>query len=185
MAVTIRWLGASATAIITLLLAFAISAGSARATDADEMLADRALEARARAITAGLRCIVCQNQSIDDSSAPLARDLRRLVRERISAGDRDDQVIAYVVAKYGEFALLKPRFAIHTLALWLTPLAVLLAILAYAALRLSRRSTATESEWAAAPLTPDQERRLGELAGADPGDASRPASSSTQERQAS
>jgi cytochrome c-type biogenesis protein CcmH len=132
-----------------------------RATEAGEMLADPALEARARAITAGLRCVVCQNQSVDESHAPLARDLRLLVRERITAGDTDDQVIAYVVARYGEFALLKPRFAVHTLVLWLAPLAILLAAIAYAMVRMRARTSAGAAP--SAPLSEEQERRLAEL----------------------
>lgn len=149
--------------LLAAVLALVIGLGVARATEADEMLPDRALEARARAITAGLRCIVCQNQSVDDSNAPLARDLRRLVRERLTAGDSDDQVVAYVVARYGEFALLKPRFALHTLALWLTPLLVLLAILAYAAGSIRKRARVVQADRPSAPLTPEQEERLRQL----------------------
>ena len=89
----------------------------------DEQLADPALEARARDISGGLRCLVCQNQSIDDSDAPLARDLRLLVRERLTAGDSDDGVRDYLVARYGDFILLKPPFEMATLLLWLTPVA--------------------------------------------------------------
>jgi cytochrome c-type biogenesis protein CcmH len=92
-----------------------------------EMLPDAALEKRARSISGELRCLVCQNQSIDDSDAPLAGDLRRLVRERLVAHDSDAQVIDYIVARYGEFVLLKPRFELSTLLLWLTPLMVLAA----------------------------------------------------------
>jgi cytochrome c-type biogenesis protein CcmH len=147
---------AAALAALLLMLASPV-----RATEAGEMLADPALEARARAITAGLRCVVCQNQSVDESNAPLARDLRRLVRERITAGDTDDQVIAYVVARYGEFALLKPRFAVHTLVLWLAPLAILLAAIAYAMMRMRARSPAGAAP--SAPLSEEQERRLAEL----------------------
>ena len=87
----------------------------------DEIMADPAREARARDLSRELRCMVCQNQSIDDSDAPLARDLRLLVRERIGAGDSDSQVIDFLVARYGEFVLLKPRFTPHTLLLWLLP----------------------------------------------------------------
>lgn len=101
--------------------------GTAFAVQPDEVLADPALEARARALSAELRCMVCQNQSIDDSDASLARDLRILVRERIKAGDTDEQVLAYIVARYGEFVLLKPRFSLRNALLWGTP-AVLLII---------------------------------------------------------
>ena len=89
------------------------------------MLKDPALEARARHISQELRCLVCQNQSIDDSNAELARDLRLLVRERLAAGDSDAAVLAFVEARYGEFALLRPRLLGHTLLLWLTPLLLL------------------------------------------------------------
>src|SRR5213592_5133722 len=91
----------------------------------DEVLSDATLEARARALSKELRCMVCQNQSIDDSEAPLARDLRILVRERLQAGDSDRQVIDFLVARYGEFVLLKPRLALHTALLWFGPPALL------------------------------------------------------------
>lgn len=97
------------------------------AVQPDEVLQDSQLEARARALSRHLRCMVCQNQSIDDSDAPLARDLRLLVRERLSAGDSDSQVIDFLVSRYGEFVLLKPRFEWHTAGLWLLPPAILLA----------------------------------------------------------
>src|SRR2546429_7894089 len=92
----------------------------------DEVLSDAALEARARALSKELRCMVCQNQSIDDSDAPLARDLRILVRERLQAGESDRQVIDFLVARYGEFVLLRPRFSWHTALLWFGPAAMLL-----------------------------------------------------------
>ena len=92
----------------------------------DEVLSDAALEARARSLSKELRCMVCQNQSIDDSDAPLARDLRILVRERLQAGESDHEVINFLVARYGEFVLLRPRFSWHTALLWLAPAAVLL-----------------------------------------------------------
>jgi cytochrome c-type biogenesis protein CcmH len=94
---------------------------AAYAVQPDEIMADPAKETRARDLSRELRCMVCQNQSIDDSEAPLARDLRLLVRERIAAGDSDAQVIDFLVARYGEFVLLKPRFNPHTLLLWLLP----------------------------------------------------------------
>ncbi len=100
--------------------------GAARAVEPDEMLADRALEARARTLSAELRCMVCQNQSIDDSDAELARDLRVLVRERLAAGDSDDAVLSYVVSRYGEFVLLKPRLSWRNAILWGTPAALLI-----------------------------------------------------------
>src|SRR2546427_10071382 len=104
----------------------------------DEVLADAALEARARSLSKELRCMVCQNQSIDDSDAPLARDLRILVRERLQAGESDQQVINFLVARYGEFVLLRPRFSWHTALLWLAPAGVLV-IGAFALVLLSRR----------------------------------------------
>lgn len=99
---------------------------AASAVQPDEQLADPALEARARAVSAELRCLVCQNQSIDDSDAPLARDLRVLVRQRLEAGDSDREVRDYLVARYGDFILLRPPFAASTWLLWLTPVLVLL-----------------------------------------------------------
>ena len=99
----------------------------ALAVQPGEILADPKMEERARDISAELRCLVCQNQSIDDSDAALARDLRMLVRERLKAGDSDTQVRDYLVARYGDFILLKPPFKTETLLLWLTPFAVLLA----------------------------------------------------------
>ncbi len=92
-----------------------------------ERLPDAAQEIRAREVSAGLRCLVCQNQSIDDSEAPLARDLRVLVRDRIKAGDSNDQVVDFVVARYGQYVLLKPPFALNTLLLWFGPLLIFLA----------------------------------------------------------
>ena len=94
----------------------------ALAVQPDEILKDPGLERRAREISSDLRCLVCQNQSIDESDAPLAKDLRILVRERLSAGDSDARVRDFVVQRYGEFVLLRPRFAVHTALLWLTPL---------------------------------------------------------------
>src|SRR5215468_1869528 len=130
----------------------------------DEVLSDAALEARARSLSKELRCMVCQNQSIDDSDAPLARDLRILVRERLQAGESDQQVINFLVARYGEFVLLRPRFSWHTALLWLAPAAVLL-IGACGVLVLARRYRAS---FARAPaerqnLTPAEAARLSEI----------------------
>ncbi|MBP0614752.1 cytochrome c-type biogenesis protein CcmH [Jiella sp. KSK16Y-1] len=111
----------------------------AYAVNPDEMLKDPALEARARRLSAGLRCLVCQNESIDDSNADLAKDLRLLVRERIKAGDTDDEVIDYLVSRYGEFVLLKPRLDWATLALWATPLVVLFCGIALAGITVAGR----------------------------------------------
>src|SRR5437899_10691586 len=112
--------------LFALALAALAFTAPARAVQPDEMLRDAALETRARTLSRDLRCMVCQNQSIDDSDAPLARDLRILVRERLTAGDSDDQVIDFLVARYGEFVLLKPRFAWHTAVLWGAPAALLM-----------------------------------------------------------
>ncbi|MBM6592358.1 cytochrome c-type biogenesis protein [Microvirga pudoricolor] len=109
---------------LALILALGLG-GSALAVQPDEVLKDPALEQRARGISSGLRCLVCQNQSIDDSDAPLAKDLRVLVRERLTAGDSDSQVRDFLVQRYGEFVLLKPSFSGHNLLLWLGPFAVL------------------------------------------------------------
>ena len=111
-------------AILALLFALMVPA---LAVQPDEVLKDPRLESRARALSQHLRCMVCQNQSIDDSDAPLARDLRLLVRERLSAGDSDNQVMDFIVSRYGQFVLLKPRFEWHTAALWLLPPVILLA----------------------------------------------------------
>jgi cytochrome c-type biogenesis protein CcmH len=142
-------------------LAFAalLVAGPAAAVTPDEMLKDPTLEARARTLSEELRCLVCQNQSIDDSEAPLAHDLRVLLRERLAAGDTDQQVIDFLVARYGEFVLLKPRFNPHTLFLWLTPPAVLLVggIVAFGVFR--RRAKVPPP----AGLTPAEEAELGEI----------------------
>ncbi len=106
--------------------ALALAPLAARAVEPDEILPDKRLEARARSISAGLRCMVCQNESIDDSHAPLAKDLRLLVRERLKAGDSDDQIRAYLVRRYGDFILLKPPFKAETAALWGAPIIILL-----------------------------------------------------------
>jgi len=124
----------------------------------DEILKDPALERRARDISAGLRCLVCQNQSIDDSDAPLAKDLRVLVRERLQAGDSDGQVRDFIVRRYGEFVLLKPAFGVHTAVLWLSPILVLSAGAAGLLLTLRRRQRA-----APAPLSAEERAALDAL----------------------
>lgn len=108
------------------LLSALLLTGPSLAVNPDEVLPDAALESRAREISTVLRCLVCQNQSIDDSDAELAKDLRVLVRERLTAGDSDDETIDYIVARYGEYVLLKPRLGFHTLILWFSPVLVLL-----------------------------------------------------------
>lgn len=124
--------------LLALLMLLPVAAG---AVQPDEVLDDPALEARARTLSTELRCLVCQNQSIDDSDAALARDLRLLVRERLEAGDSDEEVLGFVVARYGEFVLLRPVIGWHTLALWVAAPA-LLAAGAVAILVAARRRTA-------------------------------------------
>jgi cytochrome c-type biogenesis protein CcmH len=123
-----------------LLLTALLATPALYAVQIDEILTDPTLESRARAISAELRCMVCQNQSIDDSEAPLARDLRILVRERIKAGDSDSQVVDFMVARYGEFVLLKPRLAWHTALLWIAPPLVLVIGLLMMLFPMRRRS---------------------------------------------
>ncbi len=128
--------------LLALAFVFLTFASPALAVQPDEMLKDPVLEQRARALSAGLRCMVCQNESIDESHAPLAKDIRVLVRERLTAGDTDAQVIDFLVARYGNFVLLKPPFEVSTILLWVTPFAVLIlgAAGAWAALRRRRAS---------------------------------------------
>lgn len=140
---------------LLLALMLAMLALPALAVRPDEILPDSALEARARALGKDLRCLVCQNQSIDDSEAPLAKDLRTLVREQITAGKSDEQVLDYVVERYGQFVLLKPRFESETLLLWGTPFAVLAIAAAFMLLRRRRAEVAPET-----PLSDDEKRAL-------------------------
>ena len=155
--------------LASLFVAVALSGvPAAYAVQPDEIMADPAKEARARDLSRELRCMVCQNQSIDDSDAPLARDLRLLVRERIAGGDSDRQVIDFLVARYGEFVLLKPRFSLHTLLLWLLPPLALagggLALWYYNRRRPSPGSAADPS---LRDLTEEEEERLERLLAAD------------------
>ena len=129
------------------------------AVQVDEILPDARLEARARAISHDLRCMVCQNQSIDDSEAPLARDLRLLVRERLKAGDSDTQVVDYLVARYGEFVLLNPRMSWHTAILWAAPLTILIIGLFAIGFSFLRRSAGPALPEVAA-LTEGERRKL-------------------------
>jgi cytochrome c-type biogenesis protein CcmH len=150
--------------LASLCLLVAIGLSAAHAVLPDEMMSDPAKEARARSLSRELRCMVCQNQSIDDSEAPLARDLRLLVRERIAAGDSDSQVIDFLVARYGEFVLLKPRFERQTLLLWLVP--PLLLFGGGAALWMySRRRPKGASETSS--LSAEEEAKLAALMSAD------------------
>ena len=146
-----------------LLLALFLLAAPALAVQPDERLADPALEARARALSRELRCIVCQNESIDDSNATLAKDIRVLLRERLSAGDSDAQAKAFLVARYGDFVLLRPPVRTETWLLWYGPFALLAlgAAVAFAALR--RRRPVPP-----APLTPEEQARLAALLREEP-----------------
>ncbi len=143
-------------ALLTLLL---LTTAPAFAVQPDEILPDAQLEQRARKISADLRCLVCQNQSIDDSNATLAKDLRVLVREHLKAGESDEQIRAYLVARYGNFILLKPPFVWDTLLLWLSPFA-LLGLGGWAVWASSR---ARRVEAAPAPLSVDESTKLNAL----------------------
>ncbi|WP_296036972.1 cytochrome c-type biogenesis protein [uncultured Agrobacterium sp.] len=144
---------------VSLLFLLAFSAFPAFAFNPDEVLSDPALETRARNLTAQLRCMVCQNQSIDDSNAELARDLRLLVRDRLVKGDSDEAVINYVVSRYGEFVLLKPRFTARTLVLWGVPIGLLLIGVVAVFVFSRRRAALAEGE----KLTSDEEARIRQL----------------------
>jgi cytochrome c-type biogenesis protein CcmH len=146
-------------AFVPALLAFFLLSAPVHAVQPDEILPDARLEQRARKISADLRCLVCQNQSIDDSDASLAKDLRILVRERLKAGESDTQIRAFLVARYGNFILLKPPFAWDTLALWLSPF-VLLALGAGAIFAASRKERV---ETPATPLSVGESEKLEQL----------------------
>ena len=137
-------------------------AGSAAALEPEERLADPALETRARALSAELRCLVCANQSIDDSNAPLALDLRRVVRERLTAGDSDEAVMRYVTDRYGDYVRLRPPVTPATYAVWFGPPAILIVGAAVTILYLTRRRRAAPT---LDPLTVDERRRVDDLLG--------------------
>jgi cytochrome c-type biogenesis protein CcmH len=139
-------------------LVLLVGAAPAFAVQPDEILPDKALEQRARDISAGLRCLVCQNQSIDDSDAPLARDLRLLVREKLKEGASDSDIRDFLVARYGEFVLLKPSFTAHNVLLWAGPFAVLVAGGAVVWANSRRRRPA-----ATAPLSEEERAALARL----------------------
>ncbi len=145
----------------------ALAASGAYAVQPDEIMSDPVKEARARELSRELRCMVCQNQSIDDSEAPLARDLRLLVRERIAAGDSDTQVIDFLVARYGEFVLLKPRLEPHTLLLWLLPPLALTGggLALWMQSRRRAKSAAAEDQ---SRLTPEEQAQLERLIAPEP-----------------
>lgn len=156
-------------AVLAAVSAAGLGAGVAHAITPQEILPDKALEKRARDISAGLRCLVCQNQSIDDSDAPLAHDLRILVRERLTAGDTDREVRDFVVARYGEFVLLKPPFSAGTALLWFMPLLALLAAgaILWTGLRPARQAPAPEAGPARPGLTAEEQAALDALLGGD------------------
>ena len=148
--------------IFAMTLLFALAPTASLAVRPDEMLKDSALEARARNLSEELRCMVCQNQSIDDSEAPLAHDLRVLVRQRLEAGDTDRQVLDYLVARYGDFVLLRPPFKPETLLLWgLPPLALATGVAALILLARRRKPVPTAVE----ALSPEEQARLSTLVG--------------------
>jgi cytochrome c-type biogenesis protein CcmH len=153
----------------TLALSVMIGSSAAYAVLPDEIMSDPVKEARARDLSRELRCMVCQNQSIDDSEAPLARDLRLLVRERIAAGDSNAQVLDFLVARYGEFVLLKPRLESHTLLLWLLPPLALagggLALWVYGR---RRSKSVVAGDGSTATLTAEEEVRLQRLIAEEP-----------------
>jgi cytochrome c-type biogenesis protein CcmH len=150
-------------------LSVMLGCSAAHAVQPDEIMSDPAKELRARDLSRELRCMVCQNQSIDDSEAPLARDLRLLVRERIAAGDSDAQVLDFLVARYGEFVLLKPRVEPHTLLLWLLPPLALAGGGVALWINGRRRSkSAAAGDGSTVKLTADEEARLQQLIGEEP-----------------
>ncbi len=142
------------------LAAFLLLSGSAFAVEPNEQLADPALEARARSISTGLRCLVCQNETIDESNAGLAHDIRTLLRERLVAGDSDQQAVQAIVDRYGEFVLLQPRLHPATLMLWFGPFILLAVALGGGFVWMRHRSNATE---VAPPLSQDDRVRLAAL----------------------
>jgi len=153
--------------VIILAAMLALAATAALAVDPGERLADPSLEARARTLSGELRCLVCQNQSIDDSNADLAHDLRVLIRERLTAGDSDPQVLQFMVRRYGDFILLRPPVQADTYVLWFGPFAVLALGALGAALYLRRSGRAPQQ--ALAPLSADEQRRLKQLLAEDQG----------------
>jgi len=157
--------------VLRALLLLVLFCASAMAVTPGEMLDDPELEARARAISENVRCLVCQNQSIDDSDAELAHDLRVIVRERLVAGDTDQEVLDYLVARYGEFVLLKPVIAPHTIVLWIAGPVLLIGGLVALLILARRQKTRTAEE-----LSPEEEAALARLTLADGSTHNRPKS---------
>ena len=141
-----------------LLLCFLLLAAPANAVQPDEILSDAKLEQRARDLSTGFRCLVCQNQSIDESDAPLAKDLRLLIREHLTKGESDAQIRDFVVARYGEFVLLKPRLTVNTAILWATPFLIILVGFAVILRRRKPKEITTESA-----LTKDEQAALRDM----------------------
>lgn len=152
--------------IVRLALALLLIASPAMAVQPDEILSDPAMEERAREISKELRCLVCQNQSIDDSDAPLARDLRLLVRERLQAGDSNEETVSFIVDRYGDFVLLRPPFKNSTLILWIGPALILIAGIVGVVIW-HRRRPAVAVTAAAAPLTAEEQARLDKVLSRD------------------
>ncbi|SDQ89427.1 cytochrome c-type biogenesis protein [Pseudovibrio sp. Tun.PSC04-5.I4] len=151
--------------VLALLSCILMGSGIAFAVNPDEVLKDPVLEGRAREISKVVRCVVCQNQSIDDSNAKLAKDLRLLVRERLVEGDSDSEVLDYLVARYGEFVLLKPRFAFHTLFLWAGgPLVLVLGgFFLWRTARKKKGASQNKAGSAVKPLTAEEQAELDKL----------------------
>jgi len=145
--------------IARLATVFLLIASPALAVQPDEILSDPAMEERAREISKELRCLVCQNQSIDDSDAPLARDLRLLVRERLQAGDSDEDTMEFIVDRYGDFVLLRPPFKTSTLILWIGPALILIAGILGVVIW-HRRRPATAVSTSTAPLSVEEQAKL-------------------------
>ncbi len=149
-------------------MSVALLAAPVHAVQPDEVLPDPKLEERARNLSRELRCMVCQNQSIDDSDAPLARDLRLLVRERLTAGDSDKQVMDFLTTRYGDFVLLNPPMNAKTFLLWALPSGLLVLGGIVMVLAIRRRSVAADSTGPAAALTAEEERKIASLLDSDP-----------------
>jgi cytochrome c-type biogenesis protein CcmH len=153
---------------LALAMIVALHAAPVHAVQPDEILPDAKLEERARNLSRELRCMVCQNQSIDDSDAPLARDLRLLVRERLKAGDSDKQVLDFLTTRYGDFVLLNPPMNAKTLLLWVLPAGVLVIGGIVLVLAIRRRGGAATASGPVAALTAEEERKIAALLDSDP-----------------